>query len=246
MDSLLAQLYIVAQIDSDQWINFLILAIMAVLWLFGTLIKAATKRKSPQAQGGPAGEQRESWQQRLARKAEELQRAMEGRSDETAERIRQRLEERPRQQERVAQPPSGKITVRSGKGGESVMVYERAESAAESTREQHAIRQREAKEAVSAAGRTAMVSPAESKLEAPEPMLKSATEELADVTDSLPQPPERGQEGLETPREPVAGYDPASIIDPSDPDALRKAILLYEILGKPIGLRDPLEQSSAF
>jgi len=212
----IAQLHTVAQIDSDQWINFLILAVMAVLWLFGALIKAATKRKPPQTQGGPAGQQRESWQQRLARKAEELQRALEGQSTDATERIRRRLEERARMQQQTHEAPPGKVTVRSGKGGESVMVYERAESAAEP------------------------------KLEAPEPTLRSAAEEPEDVTLHLPQPSEPGKEGPETRREPVAGYDPASVIDYTDPDALRKAILHYEILGKPVGMRDPSDQLSAF
>ena len=35
---------------------------------------------------------------------------------------------------------------------------------------------------------------------------------------------------------PLIGYD--------DPDALKKAILHYEILGKPIALRDPFERTS--
>ena len=149
MNSLLAQLHIVAQIDSDEMVNFLILVVMAVLWLFASLIKAAGKRKSSQTQvGGPAGQQRESWQQRLARKAEELQRAMEGRSGEDAERMRQRLEERARRREQVQERPPGKITVRSGKGGESVMVYERTESAPDS-----------------AAGRKAAMTPAEPRRE---------------------------------------------------------------------------------
>ncbi len=246
MVSSFAQLHIVAQIDSDGIINFLILAIMAILWLFASLIKAAGKRKSSQTQpGGLAGPQRESWQQRLARKAEELQRAMEGHSDEGAERIRQQLEERARRREQAQERPSGKITVRSGKGGESVMVYERTESAADSTREQRAARQREAREAVSA-GRKAAMTPTEPRPEITMPDLAPATVDLADETLRPLQPIELGREGLEPQREAVTGYDPASVIDSSDADALRKAILHYEILGKPIGLRDPSEQSTIF
>lgn len=247
MSSFIAHLRAIAQIDSDQWINFLILAIMAVLWLFATLLKAATKRKpSEDQQGGPARVQRETWQVRLARKAEELQRALEGPSGEAGERVPQRMHEKAGAQGRVEERSPGKITVRSGRGGKSVLVYQRAEPAADSTRGQHAARQGEAKEAVSAAGRTAMVSQAEPKLEAPEPTLNSAADELADMTLNLPRPPEPAKEGPETRREPGTGYDPASIIDSNDPDAIRKAILHYEILGKPIGLRDPLEQPSAF
>jgi hypothetical protein len=237
VDSLLVQLHIVAQIDSDHWVNFLILVGMAILWLFAVLIKQATKRKPPQAQGGPAGEQRESWQQRLARKAEELQRAMEGQTDDRMERMRQRLDERARQRGQVRERPSGNIAVRSGRGGEPVMVYERTEPT-DSMRERHAARQREAKEAVSAAGRRATMPPVETGVEIPRPDLAPAVEDFAGATLGPPPP-------TEARREPAGGYQPGSIIDSSDPDALRKAILHYEILGKPIGLRDhPSDQAA--
>ena len=35
------------------------------------------------------------------------------------------------------------------------------------------------------------------------------------------------------------------IIDYTDPDALKNAILQYEILGKPMALRDPFERTFA-
>jgi hypothetical protein len=233
VSSVLSQLHTVGQIDSDQWVNFLILAIMAVLWLFGTALKAATKKKPSEGQkGGLAQAQRETWQERLARKAEELQRALEGQSTETGERIRRRVEQRVGVQKRGEGPAPGKIAVRSGRGGESVRVYERA---GDSTREQHA-----------AAGRKAMMSPVEPKLETIEPAPKPTAEEPADPTLHLPEPLEPGKGALETRRDAVAGYEPASIIDSSDPDALKKAILHYEILGKPLGLRDPVEQSTTF
>ncbi len=229
----LAQSHTVAQIDSDSIVNFLILVIMAALWLFATLIKAAGKRKPPQ--GGPAGQQRESWQQRLARKAEELQRAMEGHTDEGTERMRERLEERARQRARAQESASGKITVRTGRGGESVMVYEKAEPQPGISREQHAARQQEAKEAVAAAGRKAVLAP-----------IASAAPETTSVALGPAQEIQPREVTIGARQEPAAGYDPASIIDVADPDALRKAILHYEILGKPIGLRDPSEQSTIF
>jgi hypothetical protein len=42
------------------------------------------------------------------------------------------------------------------------------------------------------------------------------------------------------------GLVDAAVIDYSDPDALKKAILHYEILGKPLALRDESAQGSAF
>lgn len=43
--------------------------------------------------------------------------------------------------------------------------------------------------------------------------------------------------------EPVSS---AYLIDSSDADALRRAILHYEILGKPLSLRDPSQQIADF
>ena len=217
--------------DSDQWVNFLILAIMAIFWLFGMLIKAATKKRASQTrQDGLAKEQRETWQQRLARKAEELQRAAEGRRTEAEERIR-RMEERAAVREQAEQSPSGNLTLRPGRGGESILVYEQAEATAGSARGQQAALQREAREAVAAAGRTATMTPSE-------PMTQRIE----------PQPPEQlepSKRQVVPPGEtPAVGYEPGSIIDYDDPDALTKAILHYEILGKPVGLRDPSEPSA--
>jgi hypothetical protein len=36
------------------------------------------------------------------------------------------------------------------------------------------------------------------------------------------------------------------VVDYGDPDALKKAILQYEILGKPLALRDPSEGFPSF
>ena len=44
----------------------------------------------------------------------------------------------------------------------------------------------------------------------------------------------------------TGGFEPTAIIDYSDPDALKKAILHYEILGKPLAVRDESEQTRAF
>jgi len=243
---LITQPHIVGQIDTDQWVNFLILAIMAILWLFGTLIKAAGKRKPPQARpGGLAREQRESWQQWLARKAEEMQRAAEGPRREAAERTR-RLEEKAGLREQVQERPPGKITVRSGRGGESVLVYEQAEPAADSTQEQHAARQREAKQAVAAAGRKTYMAPAEPRREMTTPDLTPATGDLPEMMQRAPETLKPAEEGLDAQRESAVGYEPASIIDCNDPGALKKAVLHYEILGKPVGLRDLPEYSAGF
>jgi hypothetical protein len=226
------QLHLIAQMDSDQWINFLILLIMAVFWLFGTLIKAAAKRRPPQAgQGGPAGAPRETWQQRLAKKAEEIRRAAEAQRRQADERIR-RMEERATMREQVEQPSPGGLTVRTGRGGESILVYEQGETLASSAREHHAARQQEAKNAVSAAGR-------EASMTASQPVITKIGPQL-----TLPSEDMTVRTSLEPRSEPAVGYEPGSIIDYNDPDALRKAILHYEILARPVGLRDELERSA--
>jgi hypothetical protein len=42
-----------------------------------------------------------------------------------------------------------------------------------------------------------------------------------------------------------ANHASPPIIDYTDPDALEKAILQYEILGKPMALRNPFERTFA-
>jgi hypothetical protein len=42
----------------------------------------------------------------------------------------------------------------------------------------------------------------------------------------------------------VSAVRPDLLIDYSDPDAVRRAIVQYEILGKPLALRDPLERTA--
>ncbi|MBN1506780.1 MAG: hypothetical protein JW955_08035 [Sedimentisphaerales bacterium] len=239
MIAFITQLHSIAQTDSDQWVNFLILAILAIFWLFGTLVKAATKKRvPPTGQAEPGRPQRETWQQRLARKAQELQRVAEAQRRQAEERVR-RMQDRAAVRER-AEPPPGNISVRTGKGGESILVYEQAGAMIDSTREQHAARQRQARETVAAAGRKAAITPPEpmaTKIEAP---LVSATD---DVAFRMPLEP-RSEESATRGQPP--GRESGPIIDFNDPDALQRAILHYEILDKPVGLRDVGEQAARF
>jgi hypothetical protein len=45
-------------------------------------------------------------------------------------------------------------------------------------------------------------------------------------------------------RDRAKGFEVKALIDYGDPDALKKAILHYEILGRPLALRDPLERTT--
>ncbi len=232
----------------EDWIDILFIAVVALLWLVGGLVKAMG-RKGPARQKQPEGlarEQRrprETWQQRLMRKAEELQRAAEAKGRQATERarVRERAEQRPR---RPQQPPGGRITVRTGERGESIMVYERPAPEPSAERAQQATRQKEAREAVTAAGRqaTAPAPEIDLKVKTGRPTFEPIVEGLTDVMRGPEKPIEPGVQRPETARESV-GFPVASVIDYRDPDALKKAILHYEILGKPLALRDLSEQN---
>mgnify|MGYP006283214255 FL=1 len=244
--------------DPEGWVNIIFIVVMVLFWLVGGLIKVLQQRKGPPSgqkkRAGLAGEQqrgRERWQDRLARKAEEIQRAAEGRQQQVTDRAR-------RAQEQVAnrgqggkagrpagsQPPGGRLTVRQGPRGESVMVYEKPTSAKEKTAE----RQQAARQAVATARRqpvreTPPVQPPVERVRTPD---ESRTVEQ--VPDAMPEPPKPlkpRRETLATPRR-STGPMPEAILDAGDPEALRRAIVHYEVLSKPIALRDRPEPGAGF
>jgi len=231
VNDLPAQFQMLAQGDVDQWIDLLIIVVLGVFYAIAALIKAA-RRKSQEVQRERSAKGRlgptETWQQRLARKAEEIQRAVEAKGKEAAERI-ERLERQAHVRE--SRPQAGNVVVRPGRGGESMLVYGRNEPGG-AARSQHAAWEQRAKEAVSTAAQEAATRPSYASLAGP-----------GDVSPGPIMSSELGKDAMTTAAA-FPGYDPASIIDSSDPDALRKAILHYEILGKPIGLRDPSGQCS--
>ncbi len=236
----------------EDWANILVVAVMAVLWLLGALAKTISKKaslpKEPNRADAPKGQRRsgETWQERLARKAEEMQRRIEEEAG---------LRE-PSQPSRPARPtprrspqaPGGKIVVRSDSKGGSVMVYEPPPQPQPATNREHqAARQREAQQAVAAAGQYAakQMPSVEKPIGISAPKLEPVIEDLSHVMAESPKPPDPS----ESPRKPAresAGFEVAAVIDYSDPDALKKAVLHYEILGKPLGLRDTPDQTSLF
>lgn len=232
----------------EDWIDILFIAVMALLWLVGGLVKAmgrkgSARQKQPEGLAREQRRPRETWQQRLMRKAEELQRMAEAKGRQATERarVRERTEQGPR---RRPQPPGGRITVRADERGQSIMVYERPTPEPSTERAQHAARQKEARAAVVAAGRqaTAPAPEIDLKVETGRPTFEPILEGLTDVMREPPKPVELGVQRPETARESV-GFPAASVIDYRDPDALKKAILHYEILGKPVALRDLSERT---
>lgn len=218
----------------SEWAYILFLVIMAVFSAVGGLIKnAEAKRRRQRTDRGASqqpstGQQRETWQQRLARKAEEMQRAIEAKYGQTP-------------QERSARPPSGRdqpkqgrLAIQTGRGGAPIMVLE--EAASESMAQRQAAKERQTREAVA----TAKHDVAKRRLTAES---KPGSHVAARAIDG--QRPLPVSATVEPPRGPTS-YEAASIIDHDDPEGLRKAILHYEILGKPIAWRDPLERTSGF
>lgn len=128
-----------------------------------------------------------------------------------------------------------------------MLVYERPASPPSTEREQQAVREREARKAILVARQQAAKAPSvEPQIQvggpASEPMIEGMTAAMREP----PKPLEPESARSQTAREPAGGYDPAAIINYSDPDALRKAVLLYEILGKPLAFREPADEPSSF
>ncbi len=236
----------------DDWANILFILVMAVLWLLGALVKAISKKSSPPAQAQHEGSPKErrktgeTWQERLARKAEEMQRRIE----EQAGLREPGTPTRPARPapRRAPQAPGGKITIRSDSKGESVLVYEPALSQSSTEREHQAARQREAQQAVASAGQYAakQVPPVEMPIGVSVPKLEPAMKNPSAAMAEPPKPLEPGEMPQRPARGEPAGFEVAALIDYSDPDALKKAVLHYEILGRPLGLRDTPDQTSIF
>lgn len=212
----ITQSILLAQERGGDWANLLFIVIMAILWLVAGLIKAMSKKRPPQEESKPQGSlaQRprpsESWHQRLARKAEEIQRRFEEEAG-----VREPSEERPSARETATRstPSPGRVA-----------------------------RQRETQPPVAAAGRPTTTPRLEPARQAtPEPMM----EDLSSIMAEPPEPLNPDEIQLKAHRA-SGGFEPDAVIDYSDPDALKKAVLLYEILGKPLAVRDESEQTRAF
>lgn len=248
-----AQSGYLAQGDAEEWINILFIVVVAVFWAVGGLVKAAGAKKNapnkrPQDRKPPSDRsEQETWQQRLARKAQEFQRAAE----EHVRKLEDQAQSRGKPDQAPEQRESGRgqVTVRSGRGGESILVYEpdqRDGRRPPHERQKQTAAPREARQAVSR--RREASSRRHSRARPPalpktEPAL-SSTPHIPLGTSEGPQPLKIDES---MPAQPTQTSSAASsLLDDSDPDALRRAILHYEILGKPLSLRDPFEPTSGF
>lgn len=248
---LAAQLDLLAQgRNFEEWGDFLVIAIMAILWLAGAVVKTigSRKRAQPQSQQGDASKPRRprtTWQERLVRKVEEMQRAAEAQAGKTSQ-GRRSPGETPQPQPTPAAPPAGRVRVRTGPKGDSLIVFERPPSTGATERKQQTARYKDVRKAVTTAGQQAARSPAvEPRIETTgpgsEPIIKGMVGTMREPPGSL----EPGALRSRTTRE-SASFQPSALIDYDDPDALMKAILHYEILGKPLALRESSDEPSSF
>jgi len=248
MGLLLSQLGLLAQRgrDTDEWVNVLFVVVVAVLYAVGALIKGVSaKGQKRQGQSPPTQGQRETWQQRLVRKAQEVQRAAEAGTKQAAAGMRRLAEETGEQKAkssptgaRPGSPRQGRLSTRPGRGGQSILVYEQGSPEAASERQQRAARLRRARELAAEQKRPRQPQPAVTPRRPEEP---SAIEPIAEVIDDMGLEPARPLTRAQ--RQP-AKVPALPIIDYTDPDALKKAILHYEILGKPLALRDPFQRTA--
>lgn len=174
--------------DVGEWVNILIIVVMAVFWVIGGLAKSLSQNKRQKQGGQPPSkrpsspvraQRRETWLQQVARKAEELQKAAAQRMQE----MERQAQGQPRSRPKPAQMP-----VRSAR---------------------------------------VQATPPRPVRSSQESVQGSAAEAARLYT------PEPAPKQLE--------YEPSLGVDLSDPQALRKAILHYEILGKPLAMRYPFD-----
>jgi hypothetical protein len=245
LKELLTQFGPLAQsLGSEDWANLLFIVVMAALWLVAGLVKALGKKKSqqePRELNGLEGQRPsagEGWQQRLARRAEELQRRLE----QEAGLGQSRRPQAPAHKtpDRSAQaPPGGRLTIRPGRGGQSVLVYERPDAPppAPPPPEPELARQRQLQETMAA------------MKDSVGPVVRHVSEFTpggpTPLTAGPLQPLSEGMTQTKAPRQ-SPGSESGTIIDYDDPEALKKAILQYEILGKPLALRDASDEKTAF
>ncbi len=218
MNYSLAQIILVAQSrDPGGWMNILVLVIIAAVYGLGTIIK--TKRKKSQ----------EQVEEELSRKpARKPATGGRGVLEQFFNELRNLAEPaQDRESRPIDQPERQKIA-----------------------RPQPAVR-KYAAEAKQAGRVQPTTPPAKYKLSIPAPQVQPDFEELQEIgtsIEALPEYTSKTVKGLVSKGKGMADKVPESkylsevLLDYADPDELRMAILHYEILGRPLSLRDPSGQ----
>ncbi len=225
MNALLAQLILAARgNDIEGWWNILILVIVAAVYGLGAILK--TKRKK-------AEEQTEEEQELSRKPAHKPSTGSRGVLEQFVREIQRAVEPTEERESRPSVQPAPKQVARP-----QPVVRKYAAEAKQVSRVQPI---------------TPPVKPKRPGLELsiPAPQVQPDFEELPELEtgiEALPEFTSKTVEGLVGKRKVMAEEVPKSkylsevLLDYADPDELRMAILHYEILGRPLSLRDPSGQ----
>lgn len=232
---------LLAQNDSSEWMNILFMVVLAVFWLVGGLVKAAganrrnrqrqKKEAARSAQEMSPGPRRVSWLDRLAQKAEEIQKSIEqqtGASEQGARKPQPQADQSP--PGKPAAPGTGHIAVRTDRKGGPVLVYERQTTPAARPKARQPHRRPPERP---------MPTPRQAK-----PARSLTVSEMSAQNDARRRAEFQAASEIDRPAPELQLETP--LIDYSDPEVLRRAILHYEILGRPLAFRDPLDRMSPF
>ena len=208
----LAQIIVIARGD-EGWMNILVLVVLAAVYGLGALIKAKGNKTDDQAQ------------EQQTRKPQQKPSAGGGILGQLFREIQQAAEGKPTQETR----PSSQTTRQ------------------QTARPQAAVR-KYAAETKQARQTQSISTPVKSKLSKPTPQAQPDFEILSELDTGTQLLPEyttnvvglAGKRKLMPAQVAGSSYLSEVLSDYEDPDELKRAILHYEILGKPLALRDPM------
>jgi hypothetical protein len=218
MDDILSQMFIIARGDDiEGWMDILVLVILAVVYVLGSIIKAKGKKREGHAE------------KQLNRKPERKP-STKGRSllEQFVREIQRASEPTRAPEPRTTAQPSPKKIVRP-----EAAVRKYADEAEQVTRTKP------------------LSVKAKPKLSIPTPKVQPEFEEIPELGTSIQALPDftgKTIEGLTRQRKGISdGVIESKYLSEvlsyfTDPEDLRMAILHYEILGRPLSLRDPSSQ----
>ena len=222
MNALLAQIILAAR-DPDSWMSILVLVLVAAVYGLGTILKAKKGKK-----------EQEQAEEELGRKPQRKPEGGRGVLEQFVREIRRAVDPTQERESRPAAQPAPKKFARP-QPAPTVRKY--------------------ADEAKQASWPKPIIPPAKPKrpgleLSMPTPQVQPDFEELPELQTGIEDLPEfttKAVERLVGKRKgmaevPESKYLSEVLLDYADPDELRMAILHYEILGRPLSLRDPSGQ----
>jgi len=244
MNELLAQIILaVRRRDTESWMNILVIVVIAVVYGLSAILKAkARKPPEKEEKEGPLGRKPGS---KLKEIAERFQK-------ELSELSRDRMYEPPQRAEDL-QKESFKQARRPGRPAAPAPRPYRP--GVQQPRPKVAAAPRAVEKFATEAEwprRLQTIKPlAEPELGIPTPQLRPELQELPELETKIEESPESTSKAVKklatrragVPAEvPEAEHLPEILSDYDDPEELRRAILHYEILGRPLSLRDPSGQ----